>query len=102
MNMVFTPRVSEKAYGQSGSLNTYVFIVPLDANKITVKKAVEALYEVKVLEVNIVRQNGKTKKTYKKGGKATVGTRADIKKAYVKVAEGQTIPVFAAQEEEKK
>lgn len=102
MNLVITPRVSEKAYGQAGALNTYVFVVPLTANKIEVKKAIESEYSVEVLEVNIARISGKTKKSYRKGGRTITGSRADTKKAYVRVKEGQTIPVFAAQEEEKK
>lgn len=100
MNLVITPRVSEKAYGQAGDLNTYVFVVPLSANKIEIKRAVEAEYSVEVIDVNIARISGKVKKSYRKGGRTITGSRSDIKKAYVRVKDGQTIPVFAAQEEE--
>lgn len=100
MSVLITPRVSEKAYGQAGALNTYVFVVPLNTNKIEVKKAVEAEYGVEVLEVNITRTTGKVKKSYRKGGRTIAGQRSDLKKAYVRVKEGQTIPVFAAQEQE--
>ena len=100
MNLVITPRVSEKAYGQAGALNTYVFVVPLAANKIEVKKAVEDEYGVEVIDVNIARTSGKVKKSYRKGGRTIAGTRSDLKKAYVRVKDGQTIPVFAAQEQE--
>lgn len=55
-----------------------------------------------VVKVNIVRQDGKLKKSYTKRGKTVKGNRSDMKKAYVTVKEGQTIPVFAAQEEEAK
>jgi large subunit ribosomal protein L23 len=102
MNLIITPRVSEKAYGQAGSLNTYVFVVPLSANKIEVKKAVETQYEVNVTKVNIVLIDGKSKKSYTKRGRTIKGQRADIKKAYVTIKQGQTIPVFASQEEEAK
>lgn len=102
MNFVITPRVSEKAYGQAGSLNTYVFVVPLSANKIEIKKAIEAEYKVEVIDVNITRTQGKVKQSYRKGGRTIKGTRSDLKKAYVRVKEGQTIPVFAAQEQEAK
>lgn len=102
MNLVITPRVSEKAYAQAGSLDTYVFIVPLHANKIEVKKAVEQEYEVNVIAVNIVKQNGKPKQSYRKGGRAMPGNRSDSKKAYVRIKAGQSIPVFAAQEQESK
>lgn len=100
MSLVITPRVSEKAYGQAGALNTYVFVVPLSANKIEVKKAIETEYSVEVIDVNITRTSGKTKKSYRKGGRTITGTRSDLKKAYVRIKEGQTIPVFAAQEQE--
>lgn len=100
MSLVITPRVSEKAYGQAGELNTYVFVVPLSANKIEVKKAIEKEYSVEVIDVNIARINGKVKKSYRKGGRTISGSRSDLKKAYVRVKEGQTIPVFAAQEQE--
>ncbi len=102
MSLVITPRVSEKAYNQAGSQNIYVFVVPLNANKIEIKKAIESEYAVVVLDVNIARVSGKTKKSYRKGGRTIVGTRSTTKKAYVRVKDGQTIPVFAAQEEEKK
>jgi len=51
--------------------------------------------------VNIVKTNGKPKRTVKKGGKQIHSKRSDYKKAYVTVKEGQTIPVFAASEEAK-
>lgn len=102
MSLLIVPRMSEKAYDSAMHKNTYVFVVPLTTNKIEIKKQVEAQYDVKVETVNIVRQNGKLKRTVRKGGKSNTGTRADIKKAYVLLAEGNSIPVFAAQEEEKK
>lgn len=102
MNIVITPRVSEKAYSQAGAQNIYVFVVPLTANKIEVKKAIESEYSVEVIDINIARISGKTKKSYRKGGRTIAGTRSATKKAYVRVKDGQTIPVFAAQEEEKK
>lgn len=100
MNYVLYPRVSEKAYASATSLNTYVFNVPLDANKIEVKKAVEAQYSVSVETVNIVRMTGKAvNRAVNIRGLRTRGKRNDYKKAYVVVAKGQTIPVFAASEE---
>jgi large subunit ribosomal protein L23 len=102
MNLILYPRVSEKSYGQASDLNTYLFNVPLNANKIEIKKAVEAFYSVKVEAVNIVRMEGKPKNPIKKGGKRIAGKRSDYKKAYVSVTKGQTIPVFASEEEEKK
>jgi large subunit ribosomal protein L23 len=91
--------MSEKAYAQANTLNTYVFNVPLDANKIQIKAAVEKEYSVNVNTVNIVRQDGKTKQAYRKRGGRIQGKRKDFKKAYVVLAEGQSIPVFTALEE---
>lgn len=104
MSLVITPRMSEKAYAVANERNTYVFVVPASANKADIKQAVEALYEVNVVTVNIVLQAGKVKTSYRKRGGRIKGKRSDLKKAYVRVAEGQTIPVFAAldAEEEKK
>ena len=99
MSLVITPRVSEKAYAQATNDNTYVFLVPLSSNKIEIKKAIESEYSVKVLAVNIVRQDGKKKAAPRgKRQRPGVGYRVDHKKAYIKLAEGQTLPVFATQE----
>lgn len=102
MSVLVIPRMSEKAYNSATNKNTYVFVVPLTTNKIEIKKQVEAQYEVTVEAVNIVRQAGKVKRTVRKGGRSVTGKRSDFKKAYVVVAEGQSIPVFAAMEEEAK
>ncbi len=93
------PRMSEKAYGLSVVRNTYTFDVPSDATKHTVARAVAAQFEVTVEEVNIVNVKGKTKRTVRKGGRATDGRRSDVKKAYVTLKEGDKLPVFAAIEE---
>lgn len=103
MSFVLYPRISEKAYAHATNLNTYVFNVPLTANKIEVKKLVQDQYSVTVKTVNMVRMAGKAvNRATGKRGSRTVGKRNDFKKAYVVVAEGQSIPVFAAQEEEGK
>lgn len=102
MSLLIIPRMSEKAYGSATDKNTYVFNVPLSTNKIEIKKQVEAEYDVTVEAVNIVRTKGKVKRTVRKGGRTITGKRSDFKKAYVLLAEGQSIPVFAAVEEENK
>lgn len=101
MSFVLYPRVSEKAYAQATALNTYVFNVPLTANKIEVKKLVQSQYDVTVVTVNMVRMAGKAvNRAVNNRGNRSVGKRNDYKKAYVTVAKGQTIPVFASSEEE--
>jgi len=100
--MVLKPRMSEKTYALSNAEHTYVFEVPTTANKITVKGAVEAQFEVSVQEVRILISKGKSKRSVRKGGRAVSGKRADSKKAYVRLKAGDAIPVFAAIEEEEK
>jgi large subunit ribosomal protein L23 len=98
--MALKPRVSEKSYGLSQLRNTYVFDVPGDANKLTVAQAVQAQFEVTVETVNITNLKGKIKRSYRKGSRPGSGKRVDIKKAYVRLKAGESIPVFASLEEE--
>lgn len=92
------PRVSEKAYASSQK-GVYVFMVPNTTNKVEVSKAVEAQFNVSVVSVNIANQKGKAVRFYR-NGKFDNGSRSDFKKAYVRLSEGQTIPVFAADEKD--
>lgn len=100
--MILKPRVSEKAYGQSQELNTYVFDVPKQANKQAVTAAVEAQFEVTVMSVNTTISKGKAKRTFRKGGRPIDGRQKDVKKAYVVLKEGDSLPIYAAQEEDAK
>jgi large subunit ribosomal protein L23 len=79
------PRISEKA-GALTRLNKYVFIVRNTANKVEVKKAVEAKYKVKVTRVNIINNQGKNKNFGR-----TSGRTPDFKKAIVSLREGDSI-----------
>ena len=69
--------------------NKYTFEVPLNANKTEIRQAVEKVFNVKVVSVNTVRVSGKTKRMGRSEGRTS-----DYKKAIVKLAEGNTIPVF--------
>lgn len=95
MNTII-PKISEKTYLLSQTRNTYVFAVPDHMNKLEVIKAVKAQYEVDAVSVNIVNAKGKAVRFVRKGGKVNTGKRADVKKAYVRLVEGQSLPVFAA------
>jgi ribosomal protein L23 len=105
MNIIITPRATEKAYGQS-SRNIYVFNVPLDANKQQIAGAVAEEYNVTVKNVSTAVQSGKAVR-FSRGKNRYPGTtnRKDTKKAYVTLAEGSSIQVFeqpeAAAEEKK-
>ena len=99
MHIPLKPKLSEKTYAQS--LNrVYAFEVPRDVNKHSVARAVEAQFEVKVTEVNIINSKGKAKRSITKGGRRVAnGREAASKKAYVTLAEGNSLPFFAAIEE---
>ncbi|PID31978.1 50S ribosomal protein L23 [Candidatus Saccharibacteria bacterium] len=99
-HMTLRPRISEKAYGLSVQRNVYVFDIPKDANKQTVAAAVEAQFKVSVTAVNIVNIDGKVKRTVRRNGRATMGRDVDVKKAYVTLKAGDSIPVFAAVEDD--
>lgn len=81
------PVITEKATMNS-QYNQYTFRVPVSADKATIRRAVEAVFKVKVVKINTLRQLGKTKVF--KGHKAF---RSDTKKAIVTLAEGQMIDV---------
>ena len=83
--VIRTPLVSEKSTYVS-QFNYYVFKVSKKSTKPQIKQAVEKLFDVKVLSVNTLNQNGKIKKL-----RNITGKRPDFKKAFVKLAEGNTI-----------
>jgi large subunit ribosomal protein L23 len=97
MELKIYPRVSEKTYAQAQT-GMYVFDVPKRATKQQITNAVAKQYSVEVVGVNTIVVKGKVKKSYRKGGAPVVGRRKDVKKAYVRLAEGQSIPVFAEAE----
>jgi large subunit ribosomal protein L23 len=96
------PRLSEKTYALSEQ-RVYVIEVPKGLNKHGVARAVEAQFEVKVDKVNLTNIPGKAKRIMSLTGKRqrnAQGKRQDIRKAYVTLAEGNSLPFFAAIEEE--
>ncbi|MCO4758450.1 MAG: 50S ribosomal protein L23 [Oceanospirillaceae bacterium] len=80
------PHISEKATIVAEGSQQVVFRVTKDATKPEIKKAVEELFDVKVKGVNIVNVKGKTKRTAR-----GFGTRNDVRKAYVCLADGSEI-----------
>ena len=85
------PRVSEKTARLQELSNQYVFEVSNEATKADVKAAVEQLFDVKVEAVNVVNVKGKSK-----AFKFRQGRRGDWRKAYVTLADGQSIDVMTA------
>jgi large subunit ribosomal protein L23 len=83
--VVRAPLITEKATLLSEK-NQFVFKVANDATKPEIKAAIEALFKVKVTGVNTLITKGKTKRF-----KGRPGVRSDVKKAFVTLAEGQSI-----------
>ena len=86
-DVIVAPHITEKATLAS-EFNAVVFKVTDSATKPQIKAAVEALFDVKVVSVNTLTQKGKTKRW-----KGRPYKRSDVKKAVVRLAEGQSIDV---------
>ncbi len=87
-DILLRPVLTEKASaGAERRRRQYVFRVALDANKVQIRRAVEAAFDVRVLNVNTVRMKGKLKRLRTR----QPGKRPDWKKAIVTLAEGQEI-----------
>ncbi|SCA55297.1 50S ribosomal subunit protein L23 [Candidatus Terasakiella magnetica] len=82
-----SPVITEKATLLSEH-NQVTFRVPMDANKIEVRKAVESVFGVKVTAVNTLITKGKAKRF-----RGRMGRRSDVKKAIITLAEGESIDV---------
>ena len=94
MIIIKKPVITEKMTAISEKLNKFAFIVDKNANKIQIKDAVEKLYDVKVVAVNMMNYDGKKKSRYTKAGIVT-GRRPAFKKAVVTLKEGDTIDFFS-------
>ena len=86
INLLTTPHITEKTSLAMQNANTYSFRVLRDSSKPEIKAAVELMFGVKVAKVNVVNETGKTRRFGKLQGRTQ-----DIKKAYVRLAPGQTI-----------
>lgn len=84
---ILAPVITEKSTIVS-EFNKVIFKVAIDADKPTIKEAVEALYNVTVTKVNTIKVKGKTKRF-----KGTLGRRPDYKKAIVTLGDGQSIDI---------
>jgi large subunit ribosomal protein L23 len=86
-DLIRKPIITEKAT-MASEAGAVVFEVAMDATKPQIKEAVENLFNVKVKAVNTTITKGKVKRF-----KGKLGTRRDVKKAYVTLVEGSTIDV---------
>jgi large subunit ribosomal protein L23 len=87
--VLLAPVVSEKSYAQIEENNTYSFRIHPDAHKTQVRQAVEELFDVKVVRVNIAKVQSKPKR---RGFHR--GTKPGWKKAIVQLRRGDTIEIF--------
>ena len=93
-DVLIKPILTEKANAQQDKLHKYAFKVNPKANKLEIQQAVESFYGVSVTAVNTLVVPGKNKARYTKAG-FIKGVKPSYKKAYVTVAEGDTIDLYA-------
>jgi large subunit ribosomal protein L23 len=86
INLLLAPHITEKTSLAMQNANTYSFRVLRDSTKPEIKAAVELMFGVKVAAVQTVNETGKSRRFGKVQGRTQ-----DIKKAYVRLAPGQTI-----------
>ncbi|MCE5331374.1 MAG: 50S ribosomal protein L23 [Bacteroidales bacterium] len=94
MGIIIKPIVTEKMTKLGDKLNRYGFRVQKDANKIQIKQAVEAMYNVTVTDVNTLVVAPKIKSRFTKSG-AINGKTSAYKKAIVTVKKGEQIDFYS-------
>jgi len=88
-DVIKKPLITEKTTVEKDARNIVAFIVHRDANKIEIKESVEKLFKVKVEAVKTATVAGKVKRVG-----AQIGKRANWKKAYVTLKEGENVDFF--------
>lgn len=91
MSVLLAPHVTEKTSLAQQNQNQFTFVIRRDASRTEVRAAVELMFAVKVIGVQVVNEPGKTRRFGR-----TTGRTQDSKKAYVRLADGQTIDFEAA------
>ena len=94
MEILLKPLVTEKMTDLSERLNRVGFVVDRRATKIDIKKAVEKMYDVKVVAVNTMNYQGKKKSRFTKAG-AIEGRTVSFKKAIITLVEGDNIDFYS-------
>jgi large subunit ribosomal protein L23 len=92
--VLIKPILTEKVNQQTEKMGRYTFKVARAANKLEIKRAVEAFYGVTVKDVNTLVAPGKNKSRFTKAGVIN-GRKPAFKKATVTVAEGESIDLYA-------
>ena len=89
VNLLIKPLITEKTRNLAIKENKYVFNVKKESNKKEIKKAIENLYKVEVIDVNIINTKSKPKRLGR-----SLGKTKGFKKAIVTIRKGQTIDVI--------
>jgi large subunit ribosomal protein L23 len=89
-DVIIRPVVSEKSYALLDA-GVYTFVVNPNANKIEIRQAVEAIFNVRVTNVNTLNRKGKRKRNRRS---FTFGTRPNTKRAVVTLQAGDRIELF--------
>jgi large subunit ribosomal protein L23 len=103
--IILRPVLSEKSYALTTLSNTYVFEVPLNVNRLEVRREIEARFKVTVTKITSLVTKGKSARSLRIGdrsGRRVTGQRKDVKKVYVSLKDGDKIKVFDEPKEDKK
>ena len=93
MSIIIKPIITEKITKEGEVFNRFGFVVDKKANKVQIKKAVEATYGISVVTVNTMNYRADRTTKYTKSGLISGKTSA-YKKAIVQVKEGETIDFY--------
>jgi len=93
MSIIIKPIITEKITKESEISNRFGFVVDRRANKIQIKKAIEATYGVNIVAINTMNVRPDRSTKYTKSGLIS-GKTAAYKKAIVQVQEGETIDFY--------
>jgi large subunit ribosomal protein L23 len=88
-DIIVQPMISEKMEYLQEAQRKYAFKVRPSANKIEIRQAVEAIYNVTVTDVNVMNRKGKKRRV-----RYTEGRRSNWKRAVVTLKEGDSIEYF--------
>jgi large subunit ribosomal protein L23 len=93
MSIIIKPIITEKITKDGEVFNRFGFVVDKKANKVQIKKAIEATYGISVVSVNTMNYRADRTTKYTKSGLISGKTNA-YKKAVVQVKEGETIDFY--------
>ena len=97
-NIIIKPIISEKTEKLTEKGNQYTFVVAKKANKLEIKKAVEAMFTTNVVAVNTAIMPIKAKSRNTRSG-VVKGRISAYKKAYVTLAQGEDLDIYGASQD---